>query len=92
MIVNLEDFEDVEEGFGDWEVIDGGDWVSGGKWEYLTGISKNKVTGKYYRYELSRSGSYYTEYYYNHREEGFVNLVEVIPVERTVIVKDWEEV
>ena len=53
----------------------------------------NNESGKYYKYELSRSGSYYSDYYYKHMEddEG-VELSEVKPVEKTIVVKSWEYV
>lgn len=98
MFLNLEDFEYVEEApykqedGNDWVMIEKNDWVSSGKWEDQTCIVKNVTSGKYYEYELSRSGSYYSDYYYNHQEEGGVHLNEVVPYEETVVVVKWKYV
>ena len=93
MFLNLEDFEYVEEGYGEWEIIESGDWVSSGKWEYFESIVYNKESGKFYKYCLSRSGSYYSDYYYKHIEDdGGVYLNEVIPYEEAIVVKKWKEV
>ena len=61
MFLNLEDFEEVEESpkkFSEdylWTMIEEGDWISSGKWEYQTCVVMNNESGKYYKYELSRS-------------------------------------
>ena len=99
MFLNLEDFEEVEESpkkFSEdylWTMIEEGDWISSGKWEYQTCVVMNNESGKYYKYELSRSGSYYSDYYYKHMEDDKgVELSEVKPVEKTIVVKSWEYV
>lgn len=98
MKLNLEDFEWVEEAPCKeiegcrWVKIEEGDWVSGGKWEYQTSIVFDTESSKFYRYELSRSGSYYSDYYYRHREDGYVVLEEVTQKERVVVEKYWEKV
>ena len=97
MFLNLEDFEEVEEApkkFSEdylWTMIEEGDWISSGKWEYQTCVVMNNESGKYYKYELYRSGSYYSDHYYKHMEDDDgVELLEVKPVEKTVVVKSWE--
>jgi len=99
MFLNLEDFEEVEESpekFSEdylWTMIEEGDWVSSGKYEYQACVVMNNESGKYYKYEISRSGSYYSDYYYPHIEDDKgVELSEVRPVEKTVVVKSWEYV
>ena len=99
MFLNLEDFEEVEESpkkFSEdylWTMIEEGDWISSGKWEYQTCVVMNNESGKYYKYEISRSGSYYSDYYYKHMEyDDGVELSEVKPVEKTIVVKSWEYV
>lgn len=97
MFLNLDEFEWVEEAPSQpkdgypYTMIENGDWVSSGKWEYQEGVVLHNETGKYYKYELSRSGSYYTEYYYPHIEDDKgVKLKEVKPVEKTIVVTNWE--
>ena len=99
MFLNLEDFDDVEYASTvkcddeDWTMIEKGDWISSGKWEYKTCVVMNNESGKYYKYELYRSGSYYSDYYYPHIEDDKgVELSEVKPIEKTVVVKSWEYV
>lgn len=101
MFLNLEEFEYVEEAptsvdskyFEGWLMIEDGDWVSQGKWETKKSIVKHVESDKYYQYELQRSGSYYSEYYYTHQEDdNGVSLDEVKPVEKTVVVTTWEYV
>lgn len=62
---DLEEAEEVE-------IIEEGDWVSEGKYEVCESILKYKE--KLFCMVQSRSGSYYTDYYYN--EPHFY---EVIP-------------
>lgn len=97
LFLNLEDFEDASESRtvpreGDiWKMIEDGDWISEGKWEYQECVVQNIETGKYYSYGLSRSGSYYSYWYYPHREDDKgVTLYEVEPVEKTVVVTEWK--
>lgn len=99
MKLSLDEFEWVDEapskvtdGFK-WVKIEEGEWISGGKWEYQTCIVLDTETSKFYRYELSRSGSYYSDYYYKHLEsDGYVELEEVVQKERVVVEKYWEKV
>ena len=88
MFLHLEEFESVEEECG-WKVIKDGDWVCDGKWEFLNMVVQNEETGKYYSYDLTRSGSYYSDYYYQHTEDGGVELTEVVPKEVTVVQTQW---
>lgn len=96
LFVKLEDFEDVEYARIDpiegdkWQMIEEGDWISDGTYDIQTSVVKCTSTGKYYEYTLSRSGSYSSEYYYPHRDAGGVNLNEVIPVEKTVVITEWK--
>ena len=99
MFLNLEEFDDVEYASTvkcddeDWTMVEKGDWISSGKREYQTCVVMNNESGKYYKYELSRSGSYYSGYHCKHMGdyEG-VELSEVKPVEKTIVVKSWEYV
>lgn len=101
MFVSLEDFESIEEApssvdsnfFNGWLMVEVGDWVSEGKWDSRDCIVQHVPTDKYYQYSLSRSGSYYSDYYYSHIEDdNGVHLNEVIPYEETIVVKKWRGV
>lgn len=54
----------AEDGFWSIEeyVIEEGDWISEGKWESNRSIIK--FEDKFYCLDRSRSGSYYSDYYY----------------------------
>ncbi|KFZ25839.1 MAG: hypothetical protein KQ78_01795 [Candidatus Izimaplasma bacterium HR2] len=70
-------------------LIDEGEWVQSGKYQYKTIIFK--FEGKYYMLQDTRSGSPFTDWYYdsdNWSDE--VNCMEVYPKEVTITV--WEAV
>ena len=98
MIVTLEDFESIEEApykqddnwFDGWLMIEDGEWVSDGKYDLKTSVVKHVESDKFYQYSLSRTGSYYSDYYYSHCDDGFVELHEVKPVEKTVVITEWK--
>lgn len=98
MFLNLEEFEWVEEAPSEkkegsrWTMIEDGDWVSDGKYDTQYCIVQNNQSGKYYQYQLTRSGSYYSDYWYSHQEDGGVDLNEVIPMEETVTIIRWKGV
>lgn len=98
MFLDLVEFEEVKEApseksdYNEWIMIDNGDWVSDGKYEFQECVVQNKESGKYYQYQLQRSGSYYTDYWYSHQDDGGVELNEVIPMEETVTVINWKMV
>lgn len=62
-----------------------GDWISEGKWESQESIYLHEPSQTYWSYYQSRSGSYYTEYYYDDPE-----ITEVVPVEKIIKVTEWE--
>lgn len=69
----------------DWEEIDNGEWTDEGKYSYNTTIvSKN---GKFFAIDQSRSGSYFSDYYYTQAE-----VYEVKRKEETKIVVSWVRV
>ena len=78
---DLERFESVEDG----------PWEQDGKYQNAVFIVKEISTGKFYGYSLSRSGSYHTDWYYSFEDQGEM-LVEVKPIEKTVVVRTWENV
>jgi hypothetical protein len=70
------------------EVIEEGDWVNDFE-DYYFRIDIIKYQDKYYRISMKRTGSYYTEYFFN--EDSFV-AEEVTKVEKVVTVTSWERV
>jgi|GEM_PF-5051286 len=58
------------------ELIEVGDWIDQGKRSYCTSIIKIEDT--YYEIEECRSGSYYTDYYYDDPEIHEVTPKEVV--------------
>lgn len=96
LFVKLEDFEEISEARSiprdgdEWQMIEDGDWVSDGKYDLTTSVVKHIESGKYYQYSLSRTGSYYSDYYYSHHDDGGVELDEVVPVEKTVVITEWK--
>lgn len=48
------------------EIIQDGEWIDDGKYSYLEDcIIKNSETGDFYEINQGRSGSYFSEYYYD---------------------------
>jgi hypothetical protein len=79
-IKELLDEEDVE-GF---ELVEMGDWVSEGKYECSTSIFK--FQDKFYLITDSRTGSHYTDWYYESSDWGDeIECTEVVPKEITKI-------
>ena len=66
-----------------------GDWEQNGKYQHCYFIYKESVSGKYYRLNLYRSGSYHSDWYYSFEDEGS-ELVEVYKKE--VIKHIWATV
>jgi hypothetical protein len=87
-IENTEDLIGLIGGYDteDYKVIEEGDWVSSGKYEEKECIIQDINTGKYYRIFADRTGSYYSDYYYNYYSEA----VEVEQIEK--VITCWEVV
>ena len=81
----------VWEDFEDYELVEEGDWEVGYKWQHCTSIVKQESTGKFFSYDISRSGSPYSDYYYSYEDDG-TELVEVEKVTKTIVVESWEAV
>jgi hypothetical protein len=76
------------DGFGhdaDSEVIDEGDWTDEGKYSFNSSVVR--YLDKFYIINQSRSGSYYSDYYYNDPE-----IYEVSRSEKTVVQVVWTKV
>ena len=75
----------LDEDDGVYTVIDSGDWVDDGKYQYQQTVIRDKSTDRYFAVSQSRSGSYYSDFEYDDPE-----ICEVSPVEYTAI--RWEYV
>ena len=97
MKLTTEEFQEVQEAEdsiderypSNWLLVDGGDWVQDGKYQEQTNIVKDSLTGKFYRYSISRSGSPFTDWYYPHQDESQHYLEEVTQQTRTITVTEW---
>jgi hypothetical protein len=83
-----------EDGTDDFELIHKDRWEQDGKSQYQQVIYKAKDDGKYYSLWVSRSGSPFTDWYYDQfeyaKEGDTVELTEMTKVEKTVV--SWEAV
>ena len=91
-VTDSEMMEEIEEGGGDWEVVEEGEWTQDYKYQHKESVVKHVPTGKYYQYEISRSGSPFTDWYYSHEDGDFPDLVEVEKKERVITETYWSVV
>jgi hypothetical protein len=70
-----------------YEVVEDGEWVAEGKYDFKRVIFKDSE-GKAYALFINRSGSYHTDYYYSWEDSGEVECPEVEKVE--VVQIDWK--
>jgi hypothetical protein len=80
-LISWGEFEEILEGA---EIVEKGYFVSDHKWEHKEDFVFS-YEGKFYSMDITRSGSYYTEYTYEYDQP-----YEVKQVEKTVI--DWVSV
>jgi hypothetical protein len=72
-----------------YEYIDETGWEDEGKYSYEKFIFK--FDGKFYSVGVSRSGSYYSDYYYNYEDWGKeIECLEVEKVEK--VIYEWTTV
>lgn len=75
---NGENFFGEDELPENFERVLSGDWIDDYKYSCLQTVYKDKNTGKFYGIYNSRSGSYYSDYYYSEAEVEEVKPVEVV--------------
>ncbi len=73
------------EGF---KLVEEGEWIDDGKYASQETVFQDLSNNKFFRYWNSRSGSYFTDYYYS--DISFGEVQEVEPTE--VVVKTWKAV
>lgn len=91
-ITDSEMMEEVEYGSDVWEVVEDGEWTQDHKYQYKESVVKHIPTGKFYQYEVSRSGSPFTDWYYSYEDGDYPTLCEVVQKERTIVQKYWKAV
>lgn len=74
----------------DFEVVERSGWEDEGKYQHKSVILKRLSDGTFWRWWETRSGSYFTEYYYGSDDEDVWTFTQVKPKE--VTVTEWENV
>lgn len=77
----IENEDYLPEGY---EIVDSGDWIDDGKYSYKETVFKAD-DGNFYSLISSRSGSYFSDYYYDSEDWG--DEVEVSQVEKIAVTK-----
>lgn len=78
-----------EGGNDEYEQVEIGDWVDEGKYTFGYLIVKRIDTDVFYRADISRSGSYHSDYYYSFEYSG----LDFYRVEqKEIITKIWSKV
>lgn len=72
-----------------WEVVEDGEWIQDYKYQHKNTVVKHVPTGKFYSYDISRSGSPFTDWEYSYSYGDYPDLYQVELKERTVVVKEW---
>lgn len=88
-VTDSEMMEEIECGDGDWEVVEEGEWTQDYKYQHQVSVVKHIPTGKYYQYEISRSGSPFTDWYYSYEDGYYPDLMEVEKKERVITESYW---
>lgn len=97
MQLNKDEFEIVREAWSKatednpWVMVEEGDWIQDGKYQNQTCIVQDSRTGRHYSFDIRRSGSPFSDWYYPHEDEEEFWLTEVVSQTRTIIVTEWVE-
>lgn len=67
-------------------IVEEGDWIDDGKYSHRSDVYSTE-DGKHFQIRSSRSGSYYSDYYYSEPD-----VYEVKPVVKTITKVVWESV
>jgi hypothetical protein len=86
MKISLEEARNIEDS-EEWELIEETPWEDQGKYQCQDVIIKKD--GKYYMFTIDRSGSYFSDYYYEYGDDkdGMIELTEV--TKRTKTIEYW---
>ena len=89
--VTPEDVNDFcMDGDNEFELIEVGDFVQEHKYQNATNIYKQLSTGKMFALDISRSGSYHSDWYYSYEDAKSLDLYEVEKVEVTTY--EWKQI
>ncbi len=90
MKITVEQAKDIifEEFSEDFIVVEVNDWVREGKYEVCTAVISDGV--KYFKFDINRTGSYYTDWYYEWEDVDEISCQEVEKQE--VVVVKWVRV
>lgn len=91
-IENRDMLEEILDGGNDWEIIEEGNWSQGAKYQIQENVVLHIPTGKYYQYEISRSGSPFTDWEYSYTYGDFPELYEVEKKTHTIVQEYWDYV
>ena len=91
-IKDSEMMEEIEYGSETWEVVEEGEWTQDHKYQHKKSIVKHIPTWKFYQYELSRSGSPFTDWSYSYEYGDYPTLGEVVQEERNIVQRYWDAV
>lgn len=91
-IENQAMWEDIQDGAGDWEIVDDGHWEQEHKMQFKTSVVKHIPTGNHYQYTDARSGSPFTDWHYESEGGNYPDLEQVERKERTIVEVYWEAV
>lgn len=70
-------FKDEEGRLFDLEFEEETEWIDDGKYQYCDYIYRDKISNKYFSIGISRSGSYFSDYYYSWEDESTFEFIEV---------------
>ena len=87
-IENRDMLNEIRYGSDYWEIVEEGDWTQDYKYQIQENVVKHIPTGKFYQYEISRSGSPFTDWYYSYEDE-LPELYEVEKKSRTIVQEYW---
>ena len=74
----------------EYEIVDEGDWIADYKYEMCEHIFKDLTTDKTYSISFSRSGSYFTDWYYCWEDQDTYVCDEVAKYEK--VITAWKVV
>lgn len=72
-----------------YEFVEQAEWTDDGKYQLSEVVFKDTESGKFYQMQLSRSGSYHTDWYYSY-EDCKTEACEVKLVTKTIVTNVWE--
>ena len=91
LLVSCEEIKTPEDEFGPLVWVENGEWGDEGKYQHQLIVFQTIDDGKFWGYWLSRSGSYFTDYWYSWEDEkDEIELHEIAKVTKTIEI--WEGV